>query len=98
MINTTAIKDRSFVMNISNLNDILIETRNNKLVKGRITVRLTQKGKAIYALDIEYINGRFVRHDDNDLLKLPKWEDLSQEERDAHEVRLHRVTKEKRGY
>jgi len=97
MINTTAIKDRSFVMNISNLNDISIETRNNKFVKG-IAVTLTQKGKSFYALNIEFINGRFVRINDDDYLKLPKWEDLSQEERDAHEDRLHRITQEKRGY
>jgi len=83
LINTTSIKDRSFVVNISNLNDISIETRNNKHIKG-IAVTLTEKGKRISVLDIEFVNGRFVRLSD-DIKKLPKYEELSAQEKREYE-------------
>lgn len=91
-MNTTSIKDRSFVMNISNGNDISIETRKNKDITG-ISVFLTQKGKRIYALDLEYINGRFVRLSDaKELEKLPRYDDLPEEEKIQHEGRTRRTT------
>jgi len=69
LINTTSIKDRSFVMNISNGDGISIETRNNKHLTG-IIVNLTQNHKSLVALNLEFVNGKFVKLSD-DLDKIP---------------------------
>jgi len=74
LINTTSVKDRSFVMNISNGNAISIETRNNKNVIG-IAVYLTENHKSLVALNLEFVNGKFVKLSD-DLDKIPKYEEI----------------------
>lgn len=74
MINTTSVKDRSFVMNISNGNSISIETRNNKHIIG-ISIWLTEKHKRLVALNLEFVNGKFVKFSD-DLDKIPKYKEI----------------------